>query len=55
MPGLGCFHYPRKIGKEKAFEMLKNSMIELRENEIKQIQSQIESLKNLKVNDDKLA
>ena len=42
--GLGFYHYPRKMGKKKAFEALKNLLIK---NHIKKISEYTESLEKL--------
>ena len=47
--GLGFFYYPRKWCVEKAFDMLKQSMIERREAEIKFWQREIEELKRVEL------
>ena len=45
----GFFHYPRKWGKEKAFETLRSKMIEERLKAIAELQSQIDELRALTV------
>lgn len=45
---LGFWHYPRKLGEAKAFEKLKQSMIESRLQIIRNIQIEIEELNNFK-------
>ena len=44
---LGFFHYPRSWGKEKAFEVLRNRMIEERLKVIAELQNQSEQLRAL--------
>lgn len=44
---LGFFHYPRKMGKEKAFRMLRDRMIEERFNVIIDLILQINKLRSL--------
>ena len=44
---LGFFHYPRDWGKEKAFEILRNKMIEVRQKVITDLQHQIDKLRDL--------
>ena len=43
----GFFHYPRKWGKKKAFEVLRNQMIHDRLKAIIELQNQIEHLRAL--------
>lgn len=43
----GFFHYPRKWGKKKAFEALRNQMINERLKAIAELQSQIDKLRAL--------
>lgn len=45
----GFFHYPRKWGKEKAFETLRSKMIEERLKAIAELQSQVDELRALTV------
>ena len=44
---LGTFHYPRTLGKEKAFEILRDRMIEERQKAIEELQDQICKLRDL--------
>ena len=44
---LGFFHYPREWGKEKAFEVLRDRMIEERLKAIEELQRQIDKLRAL--------
>lgn len=44
---LGTFHYPRNWGKEKAFKVLRDQMIEGRLKVITELQNQIEQLRAL--------
>lgn len=44
---LGFFHYPKKMGKEKAFETLRSKMIEDRLKAIEELQSQVDELRAL--------
>ena len=44
---LGFFHYPRKWGKEKAFRVLRDRMIEERMKAIQILQAQIDGLRAL--------
>lgn len=44
---LGFWHYPRKLGEAKAFEKLKQSMIESRLQIIKSLETEIEELNKL--------
>lgn len=44
---LGIFHYPRNLGKEKAFEILRDRMIEERLKVIAEFQNRIEQLRAL--------
>jgi hypothetical protein len=46
---LGFYHYPRRIGKEKAFTMLRDLMIKRRKNIINTMLKAIESLENLEI------
>ncbi len=43
----GFFHYPREWGKKKAFEALRNQMINERLKAIEELQSQIDQLRDL--------
>ncbi len=43
----GFYHYPRKWGKKKAFEALRNQMINERLKAIAELQSQIDKLRAL--------
>ena len=47
--GLGFMHYPPTINDQKAFQMLKDSMIERHERELKKIQDSLDKLKQLKL------
>jgi len=44
---LGFFHYPRNWGKEKAFRVLRDRMIEERLKAIAGLQNQIDKLRDL--------
>lgn len=44
---IGFFHYPRNWGKEKAFEVLRNRMIQERLKVIEELQDQICKLRAL--------
>ena len=44
---LGFFHYPREWGKEKAFEVLRDHMIEERLKVIAELQHQVDQLRAL--------
>ena len=44
---LGFFHYPREWGKEKAFEVLQDQMIEGRLKVIAELQNQVDQLRAL--------
>ena len=44
---LGTFYYPRTLGKEKAFEILRDRMIEERQKAIEELQDQICKLRAL--------
>jgi hypothetical protein len=46
--GLGFYYFPRKMGKRKGFQKLKNYLIKRHKNEIKQLQKSLVELKNLK-------
>ena len=44
---LGFFHYPRNWGKEKAFRVLRDRMIQERQKAIAELQNQIDKLRAL--------
>lgn len=46
-PGLGFYHYPRRLGNDKAFEKLRDAMIAVRQKFIDDMLSDIEELKKL--------
>lgn len=45
--GLGFYHYPRKIGEERAFNELREAMIAVRQKHVDEMLSDIEELKKL--------
>jgi hypothetical protein len=45
----GFYHYPTRIGKERAFTMLRDLMIKIRKDRINAIIKEIESLENLEI------
>ncbi len=47
--GLGFFYFPRKWKTEKAFEILKEEMIKVRQKEIEYIQRDIDDIKNIQL------
>lgn len=47
--GLGFYHYPRKLGEEKAFCELRDSMIAVRQKCIDRMLSDIEELRKLEL------
>jgi len=44
---MGFYHYPRRIGKKKAFEALKNHLIKCHEEEISLLTKSLSDLKSL--------
>jgi hypothetical protein len=44
---LGFMYYPRRMKEQKAFQMLKDSMIEIHEKELKRVQESLDKLKQL--------
>lgn len=48
---LGFFHYPKKWPIEKAFNMLKDAMIERRQQEIKSWEREINRIQQVKLED----
>lgn len=50
--GLGFYHYPRRIGKAKAFEMLRGHLIAKHEEKIAELTKSLGKLKALKMPND---
>ena len=46
---MGFFHYPRRMGKKKAFEQLKALLIEKHEEEIKRLNKSLAALKKVEL------
>lgn len=46
---LGFFHFPRKWGAQKGFDILKKDMIEKRKERIKSLQKDIEAIESLQL------
>lgn len=44
---LGFYHYPRSMGREKAFWILKNYMVKQYEDEIAELTNRLEKLRSL--------
>jgi len=47
--GLGFYHYPRRMGKEKAFEALRSHLVAKHEEEIAALTKSLAKLKALKM------
>lgn len=47
--GLGFYHYPRRMGKEKAFEILRSHLVKKHEEEICKLVNSLASLCNLQM------
>ena len=52
--GMGFYHYPRRMGKEKAFEELRAYMVAKHEEEISVLTKSLAKLKHLKMPNPKL-
>jgi hypothetical protein len=48
---MGFFHYPRKWGKQKGFNILKNYMIKQHEQEIARLRKSLKALKSVSYNE----
>ena len=45
--GLGFYHYPRRLGKKKAFEILRSHLVAKHEEKINELTRSLEKLKEL--------